>query len=62
MRQSLSRIIYIGLMLSVIVMLTGCATCDGKWFIGWGKYKNKDFELESSPPLKDIISINAVGK
>lgn len=48
--------------LFLVLSMTGCAICNGKVFLGWGRYKDKDFEIESSPPLKDIVSINAVGK
>jgi len=47
----------------LVMFIGGCASCDGKFFLGWGKYKsNPDgtFEMESNSPIKDILSINAI--
>ncbi|HDY68909.1 MAG TPA: hypothetical protein ENH85_14100 [Candidatus Scalindua sp.] len=54
-----STILQVGI-LFLCISLSGCAYCNGELFIGWGSYKNKDFEMSSDPPLKDIVSINAV--
>lgn len=44
----------------LMFFLSGCASCDGRTFWGFGRYKTSEFEIESSPPLKDTISVNAL--
>lgn len=35
----------------LVLSLSGCANCKGTTFWGWGKYKDKDIEIESTPPV-----------
>ena len=46
----------------LLLLLSGCARFDKKTttFYGWGRYKDSDVEMESTPPLADIINVNAV--
>ena len=46
----------------ILVLLSGCAhySKETNTFYGWGKYKDKEEEFESYPPLKDIVNFSVL--
>lgn len=61
--KCLKKIIGLSCLVTLVsISLSSCARYDDKTktFYGWGSYKDNDVEIHSDPPLKDIISVNAV--
>lgn len=46
-----------------LMFLSSCAHVseDGRTFYGWGRFKNKDIEIESNSPLQELISVSPFG-
>ena len=49
------RLMMCGIFLTI--SLTGCASCKGTTFWGYGRYKDKEVEIESHGPLKGVVDI-----
>jgi len=45
-----------------LVFLTGCCRFDkeNKTFYGWGTYKDKDVEMSSNSPIKDMVNLSGL--
>ena len=54
------RLLLIILIICLCMLNISCAYCKGTLFIGWGEYKDKEVEIKSNSPIKDIVNVSGI--